>query len=497
MLTQKAAKDAALSLWHQHVQVEMPRLDRIDRALRPDLPPTRREFVGGAGAWRYAGDYVPEVSIPEDAPPILWDLAYKSETNYLPLMVRTYRQALRLESYHTTAPADQNPWRWWMQNRMHARQGGVNDSALKYGAAYGMALPGELEDGAGGFVPAPKVQLFTPRNMTTEYRDPEADMWPSLAVWRDKYGHLVVVDDEAEYWLGVDDVAGGAAPLDRQIDPGAVSFIEARPHGLGVTPVVRWRDGFFLDGEEQFGIVEPLIQVQSKITETNYQALVAQYFAAFKQRAVIGWVPESEAEELRTSAARVWYLDMDPSEVKIEELSETDLTRYIESGKQARRDLAAIGQIPAQTLGVDALSNISDATLSGLNRSKNERAGDIAVALGEGYGQFLRLMAHVAGDVEAATDWAGEPRWASREAQTWASQVDGLVKLVQSQIMSRDFAIGQVPDLTDQQVEEARSSARRERMLAEAAAFREADRAAAEAARQEAVQPGPPRGADA
>ena len=144
MLRKSSVLSIAADLWSQHVRVEMPRLARIDAALRPDKPPSRADFVGAPGARRYRGEFIPEVSIPDDAPPIMWDLAYKSETNYLPLLVRTFSQALRVESYVPGVAASADPMRWWSRNRMRMRQGGLHDAALKYGAAYSLELPGEL-----------------------------------------------------------------------------------------------------------------------------------------------------------------------------------------------------------------------------------------------------------------------------------------------------------------------------------------------------------------
>ena len=68
-------------------------------------------------------------------------------------------------------------------------------------------------------------------------------------------------------------------------------------------------------------------------------------------------------------------------------------------------------------------------------------------------------MARIAGDREAAEDWTSEVRWAEREARTWAGQIDGLVKLVQAQILAPDTAVEHVPGLTEQQVRAARQEA--------------------------------------
>jgi hypothetical protein len=70
--------------------------------------------------------------------------------------------------------------------------------------------------------------------------------------------------------------------------------------------VARFRDRMLLDGEEQFGIVEPLIDIQRRIDETTFEMSIAQYYQAFKQRYVIGWVPAVGAGALKTSASDFW-----------------------------------------------------------------------------------------------------------------------------------------------------------------------------------------------
>lgn len=475
MLRQRAALDLALEIWNGPRRVEMPRLDRIDAAMRVPEPFDRGLAARVGGSTRYMGDFATSVSIPDDAPPVVFELARKSQTNYLQLLVRVFRQSLRVEGYLTSAPAEENPWRWWQANRLDARQVGLHDTALKYGGSYLRVLPGDE---------GPSARAFSPRNMTAVYADPEFDEWPLFSLHVEG-SHLVLTDEECEYRFGIEDASTAAArtvrpAMSASLGTRQLTFIESRVHDVGFCPAVRYRDECLVAGEEQYGIVEPLLVIQERIDETNFGQLVAQYFGAFKQRAVLGWVPESEAEELKAGASRIWYLDVDKNEVDIKELSETDLTRYIDSGKSARKDFAAIAQIPAGDMGVDSISNISDATLAGLDKSKNERAGEIALSLGESHEQALRLMARLAGDEAAATDWNSEVRWAEREARTWAGQIDGLVKLVQSQILAQDTAVTMVPGLTEQQVEMARADARKARAAATVASLRGQGGAAAQ-----------------
>lgn len=439
MLKQSDALDLAMSIWSGPRVSEGERLEAIDLAMRSSA--------------------VSSASVPDGAPRQIRELAEKSKTNYLPLLVRVFRQALRVDGYLTSVPDERSPWRWWQANRLDARQAGIHDSALKYGAAYLRILPGELNG-----VPAPVVRAFTPRYLTAVYADPECDLWP-LATLHSEGSHLVLTDEVAEYRFGIEDrrtlaqrtISPSSATF---IGPMGMSFIESRRHDSGVCPVVRYRDMMALDGEEQFGIVEPLMRVQQRIDQVGFDTMIAEFFAIFRQRYVLGWVPKDEAEEVKASAARIFY-NPDP-DVKVGEWQATDIDPYDKLAASARKDFAALGQIPAGDLGLDSISNISDATLAGLEASKNRRANEMASALGESHEQSLRLMAFMSGDDEAAGDFSSEVRWASREARSWAGTIDGLVKLVQAQILSQDAAVAMLPDLSDQQVADIRADNRRQ-----------------------------------
>jgi hypothetical protein len=175
--------------------------------------------------------------------------------------------------------------------------------------------------------------------------------------------------------------------------PNNFKYLDARPHNVGVCPVVRFRDRWLLDGEEAYGVVEPLLSIQSRIDETTYEMLVSQYFTAFTQRWVTGWRPQDDGEALAAVAGDVWYFSK--SDVNVGQFSQGDINGYIDSKQSAVRDLAAIGQIPAQNLGIDAMANISEATLAGLETAKKRKTAEIQTALGESFEQMLRTCAYI------------------------------------------------------------------------------------------------------
>jgi hypothetical protein len=295
-LNNKAALEAVNTVLTAQRPAEMARLNRIHEAL---------EVRTGPGSYRAT------VEIPADAPPLMRELARKSETNYLPLLVKTFSQVMKVDGYTTASDeGGTDPWSWWQRARLDSRQTGLTRSALSYGAAYATALPGVY----GGGLAGPSISTYSPRQMTALYQDPEADEWPMMAVAVDEGGDgsaiVSLFDEDMIYRFGIETQprTGFDQALTLPYGSGSLTFLDAVAHNTGVTPVIRYRDRNLLAGEEQYGIVEPLMTIQERINETTFQMSVAQYFQAFKQRYVIGWVPKSEREELKAGAARMWYL---------------------------------------------------------------------------------------------------------------------------------------------------------------------------------------------
>jgi hypothetical protein len=437
VLTPAEVSEIAAELIRVRVQ-EVSRLDRIREALRTPAP---------------GEPYKVTVQIPADAPLLMRDLALKSITNYLPLLVKTFGQVLKVDGYYSESDPDAvEPWHWWQRNRMDSRQTGVIRSVLSYGAAYAVVLPGVDSSG----VPGPSISLFSPRNMTAFYEDPESDEWPKYSI-QVKNGFASLYDEEFIY------------PVDSKVYSDLYGYkrtallgeplSDPMAHDLGVCPVVRIRDRNLLAGEERYGIVEPLMIVQDRIDETTFQMMVAQYFGAFRQRYVLGWVPKNDSEKLKSGAARSWYFPQDPTEIKVGNLEETDVRSYIDTRNSAIRDLAAIGQIPAQALGIDGISNISDATLAGLEAAKSRETGEISTSIGESFEQMLRLSAYVDGNESAANDYSSEIRWRNFESRSFAQTVDGLTKLVAGLGLDPMLALEEVPGITPQKLERAKAAA--------------------------------------
>ncbi|MFD4457689.1 phage portal protein [Nocardia sp. NPDC058480] len=418
------AVDAARNLLQGPRAFEAERLDAIDVAMRPWNP--ERAFAS-----------LTIKSARSDAQKArLINLACKSQTNFLPLILDIFGQGLKVDNYlasggQTTA----EPWTWWQRNRMDARQTGIHRTALQYGVSYATVLPSLT---TADDVPAAVIRGVSPRQMTAVYGEPLEwdprqggpvdDDWPIMAL--EMKGPMIRLYDEKNvHFIGVKNVPrsalGWTDPNYHQASN--FEYIEGRAHDVGVCPVVRYRDRMLLDGEEVYGIIEPLIPLQGRIDETVFHMLSSQYVAAFKQRYVTGWMPKDEEQALRQSASDTWFFG--DANVKAGQFDETDLNNYINSQSSAIRDLSAIAQIPPQSMGVSGISNLSEAALAGLESGRERKSGELETSLGESHEQLMRTCAHITGDAVSAADFASEVKWADATARSFAQTVDGLGKL--------------------------------------------------------------------
>nr|PZM98728.1 MAG: hypothetical protein DIU77_07270 [Thermocrispum agreste] len=240
-------------------------------------------------------------------------LIKRAKVNVLPLVVTVVAQALYVDGYRP-AGSDSNAkaWEIWQANRMDARQHGLHRAALKYGTAYAVVMPGR---------PVPVISPKSPRRMTAFYRDPVEDEWPEFAVeetvqytLKGKVRAVRLYDAQHRYSLEA-----------RDSDGGKLRLVRAEEHGLGVCPVIRYLNGDDLDGDDCVrGEVEPLIEMQDQLNSTTFNLLMAQQYAAFRQRYVAGMVPTDEdgvpKAPFQAAVDRLWVAE-DP-DVKFGEFSQ-------------------------------------------------------------------------------------------------------------------------------------------------------------------------------
>lgn len=357
-------------------EAEQPRLTLIHNYLRDDPDEHRR--LGG---------------LPADAPRDVQRLARLSRVNVLKYIVSARVQHMYVDGFQTpTSASNLSQWRIWQRNRFDARQIGVHRADLSFGASYVSVLPGRQARGER----VPVLRGASPRHLTVAYGDD--DDWPRAALeWR--RGNRWRLIDETSVWQ----LRGEASELELVGEP---EDHGAQADGVPVCPVIRYRDTDDLDDPVR-GIVEPYIALQDQINVTTFGLMVAQHYGAFRQRAIIGWLAETEKEKLKAGASRLWTFEDSPSDISIWESSQTDLRGYIESREASLRHLATVSQTPVHEL-IGQFINLSAEALEAARASQSAAVDENRIMAGESHEQTLNLAGEMAGDMpdpEATVVW--------------------------------------------------------------------------------------------
>lgn len=346
-------------------------------------------------------------------------MAAASRVNVMPIVINSLVQSAFVDGFRAPdVSTDHEIWQVWQANRMDARQTALHRSAAAYNAGYAIVLPGD---------PYPVIRLRSPRSMCTLYG--EADDWPMFALERASKNLFKLYDETSEYWI-----QGGE---ERWL------FLERRDHGAPFTPVVRFADELDLDADDEptdespqmgrtrydnlptGGQVAPLIPLQDQIDLATFGLQIAQHYGAFRQRYIIGWVAEDEAELVKVGASQIWTIDEDPSKVSIGDLNTTDLKGYLDSREASLRHAATLSQTPAHEL-VGQLINMSAEALAAAEASKDRKVDERCTLWGENHEQMLWLAGHYMG-IEVQHD--SQVVWRDTSARAFAATVDALGKL--------------------------------------------------------------------
>lgn len=399
---------------------------------------------------------VNDIYVPQKATKEYRQLVDQSRFNVLPLVVTSVAQALYVDGYRTGDGRESEVWdRVWQPNRMDARQAGLFRAAVQYGASYALVLPGD---------PVPVITPISPRRCTALYEDPMADEWPQLAlVWgssTSKDGATVhtarLLDDTNVHTL--------------RIGESVTTVTRTDQHGLGVCPLVRYVDGYEDLDDGPSGKVEPLIPVQRQLNQTTYSLLMAQQYAAFRQRWVAGMTIEEDAagrpiEPFDVGVDRM--LHAEDADARFGEFGQTDLGGYLDSRDKALLYIASVAQIPPHNLVVgNAVSNISAEALAALEAGHRQDIAEHQTSFGESVEQTMRLAGRAMGDTATWEDTSGEVVWRDTTPRSLAQVADAWGKVAQMLGVPPQELWDRLPGVTQQDVRRWRSAAEDDDVLA-------------------------------
>lgn len=390
--------------------------------------------------------------VPEGSGKELNELSKLAVKNVLGLVVESFAQNLSVVGYRNALAQENDPaWAMWQRNRMDARQAEVHRPALTYGLSYVTLVKDD-----GNVVLRPR----SPRQFLAVYADPQMDAWPqyALEIWvterdarRQRRGRLY--DDRFIYeldlgWLPTNDDESSAAR--RPVTVAAVDGI--REHGatfggVPVCPVVRFVNDRDAD-DLIMGEVAPLILLQQAINNVNFDRLIVSRFGARPQWVITGWTA-AKAEILKASASRIWTFEDD--RVKAQSLPAGSVTPYNDVLEEMLQHVAMVAQIsPAYVTG--KMVNLSAEALAAAEANQQRKLTAKRESFGESWEQVMRLAAEMDGDAETAADAGAEVVWRDTEARTFASIVDGVVKLASVGAPLEDL-LDLIPGVTQQKIQ--------------------------------------------
>lgn len=389
--------------------------------------------------------------LPDSAESEYRDIAKKSASNWLELVVRSTAQGLHVDGYGAASDDSEPSSLWdevWQPNGMDARQHALHRAVLTLGYSYLIEWP--ADDGGVWMRPEAATSLFA------VYDDP-GDDWPTLALREVKKGAkgsgkggiYELYDAEARYTLR----------------DGKVAIAE---HDLGLVPVVKVESQLDLLGDPQ-GEIEPVIPIQDRIVDATFTLQMVAKYGAFPQRWIAGLNPQAPltdpetGEPVTDEAGNFVYpnikayvdsiLTASDNDTKFGQFAAADLRQYVEALEAHIRHLAAITQTPPHYL-LGSLVNLSAEALAAAEAGLQRKIRDRREVIGEGYEQAFRLAATILGDIAAAEDMSAQVHWQDVESRSLAQVADALTKLATIGVPLQ-MLLRMIPGWTQQDVEEA------------------------------------------
>lgn len=365
--------------------------------------------------------------LPDNVEAEYLDIARKSSSNWLGLVVAAAEQGLTVDGYGDKAGTNSPVWdEVWQANGLDARQHALNTAVLNLGYSFWIVFPSD--DGGVWMRPESATELFA------LYEDPRNDEWAVQALRRVKYApgkeRLEVYDEEFRYSM---DFGESGTPR-----------VKRAEHPFGITPVVRVQAGYDLLGDP-VGDVEPHTALADRIVDATFTMQMVAKYGAFPQRWIAGMSaaastdpddPDAEEDSAappvepapRIKAYVDHILMAADVDTKFGQFAAADLRQYAEALETHVRHLAAVSQTPPHYL-LGGLTNLSADAIAAAESSRSRKRDSRREVMGEGHEQALRLAAGQLDSDSASEDRSSQVTWQEDETRSLAQVADACTKL--------------------------------------------------------------------
>ncbi|MFG3476467.1 phage portal protein [Streptomyces sp. NPDC047980] len=375
----------------------------------------------------YAGD-PPLSDITEKARTAFRRLLKQARSNYTGLVVDATAERLQVDGVRIgdAEVGDPEAWRIWQANGLDADSDLILTEAVKVGRSFMLVAPNPRDPGTP-LVTAEDCTQALVAYVPGSRRERAA----GLKVWADDWtGNLMatVYLPGGLYKYEAPQPQKGLRTKPKWAPRKVENEAWPAPNPLKVVPLIEMQNRPDLLGG-CMSEIEDVLDIQDRINKTLIDRMMAQEFAAFRQRWMTGYeVPTDESgqpiEPFKAAVDRLWVIE--DENVKVGEFQATDIGPYLRAVEADVKDMAARTRTPSQYL-LGAMVNISGDALKAAESGLVSKVKQRQRPFGEAIEEVVRLYLQAAGDDRDLS--ALEVIWHNPEFRTEGELVDALLKM--------------------------------------------------------------------
>lgn len=335
-----------------------------------------------------------------------------ARTNLCGLAVRSMVDRMSVIGYRDVSGADEQVWALWAGTRMQSRQYGIYRKALSRSSAYVVVGPDPRR------TRTPRVTIEGPEHVIVEHDpadatrrlaalrmwfDPLAKTWMAtvyLPGWR----YLFVTASQVSATVnGVDTPTAGVGQLRFSSN---VWTQRGEPERSSTEiPVVAFDNAD--EGDEPRAVFAGEgIDIQNRLNLTVLNRLTAERFSAFRQRALLNFVPEEDPvtgmviAPFNAGADQTWTIpppeNVGDPETKLIDLAQTDTSNMLRACEADMRSFAAATVTPVTYLPGGDMINIGQDAIQALDAGHVSKVKQLSAQWSGQMADVLQLMCGIA-----------------------------------------------------------------------------------------------------
>lgn len=358
----------------------------------------------------------------------LGNLLAEFNNNYMPLVVDSSAERLRVQGFRfdREGDADEESWEIWQANGLDAQANMVHTESIKLGESYWLVEP----QGTGAI---PRITCEHPSQMIVATAPGNRRLrLAALKKWIDDDGYVyanVYLPDYVWKVRSQKPISAYGAVAGGRIDWGSGEPVR---NPLGVVPAIPVPNNPSMLRGGRSDLAGGPISLQDAIEKTIVDLLIGAEYHGLPQRVLLGVEPPRNPvtgqvlSDSEMQKGRIWYFNK--AEAKAHEFSQADLKGLRESADGFIGDLAAQTRIPIYYFRPQAISNINAETLKGLDAGLVSKTNDKKDPMGDGHEEMMRVSFKAMGDEARAAAVTAETIWANTESRSIAQETDAAQK---------------------------------------------------------------------